>query len=145
STGRYCAPAYDMARVCTICTHRHRDGMDKLLLRGEQLKSVARRYSAILNRLRQDGDIEEAVSPNFLSRNWPPAFKEWSTKSVRDAFFASPQFPRLLNSESLKETTLWSRFSVPKAEQLWYYGALVEALKQTTAPSALVNELERVV
>lgn len=58
----------------------------------------------ILNRLRQDGDIEEAVSPNFLSRNWPPAFKEWSTKSVRDAFFASPQFPRLLNSESLKDT-----------------------------------------
>lgn len=58
----------------------------------------------ILNRLRQDGDIEEAVSPNFLSRNWPPAFKEWSTKAVRDAFFASPQFPRLLNSESLKDT-----------------------------------------
>jgi len=40
---------------------------------------------------------------------------------------------------------LWSRFSVPKAEQLWYYGALVEAFKQTTAPSMLVNELERVV
>jgi hypothetical protein len=58
----------------------------------------------ILNRLRQDGDIEEAVSPNFLARNWPPAFKEWSTKAVRDAFFASPQFPRLLNSESLKDT-----------------------------------------
>ena len=58
----------------------------------------------ILNRLRQDGDIEDAVSPNFLARNWPPAFKEWSTKSVRDAFFASPQFPRLLNSESLKDT-----------------------------------------
>jgi hypothetical protein len=58
----------------------------------------------ILSRLRQDGDIEDAVSPNFLSRNWPPAFKEWSTKSVRDAFFASPQFPRLLNSESLKDT-----------------------------------------
>jgi hypothetical protein len=58
----------------------------------------------ILTRLRQDGDIEDAVSPNFLSRNWPPAFKEWSTKSVRDAFFASPQFPRLLNSESLKDT-----------------------------------------
>jgi hypothetical protein len=58
----------------------------------------------ILMRLRQDGDIEEAVSPSFLDRNWPPAFKEWSTKSVRDAFFASPQFPRLLNSESLKDT-----------------------------------------
>jgi hypothetical protein len=34
-----------MARSCTICIHRNRDGMDKLLLRGEQLTSVARRYS----------------------------------------------------------------------------------------------------
>jgi Protein of unknown function (DUF499) len=58
----------------------------------------------ILNRLRQDGDIEVAVSPNFISKHWPPAFKEWSTKSLRDAFFASPQFPRLINSESLKDT-----------------------------------------
>jgi (p)ppGpp synthase/HD superfamily hydrolase len=40
---------------------------------------------------------------------------------------------------------LWSRFSVPKAEQLWYYGALVEAFKQTTAPNVLVDELQRVV
>lgn len=45
----------------------------------------------ILNRLRQDGDLEEGISPNYLVRNWPPAFKEWSIKSVRDAFFASPQ------------------------------------------------------
>jgi hypothetical protein len=33
-----------MARACTICIHRHRDGMDRLLLRGEQIKAVARRY-----------------------------------------------------------------------------------------------------
>jgi hypothetical protein len=33
-----------MARCCTICIHRNRDGMDKLLLRGEQIKAVARRY-----------------------------------------------------------------------------------------------------
>ena len=58
----------------------------------------------IINRLRQEGDLEAAMSPSFLARNWPPAFKEWSTKSARDAFFASPQFPRLLNPESLKET-----------------------------------------
>lgn len=58
----------------------------------------------ILNRLRQDGDVEEGVSPNFLIRNWSPAFTEWSTKAVRDAFFASPQFPRLLNGEVVKET-----------------------------------------
>lgn len=58
----------------------------------------------IVSRLQQDGNIEESISPNFLVRNWPPAFKEWSTKSVRDAFFASPQFPRLLNPVAIKET-----------------------------------------
>jgi hypothetical protein len=59
----------------------------------------------IIERLSQAGDIEEkGVSPNFLVRNWPPAFKEWSTKLVRDAFFASPQFPRLLNPDSIKDT-----------------------------------------
>jgi Protein of unknown function (DUF499) len=60
----------------------------------------------IVQRLEQEGDVEKAVSPNFLSRNWPPVFKEWSTKSVRDAFFASPQFPRLLNPDSLKDTII---------------------------------------
>lgn len=58
----------------------------------------------ILNRLRQDGHVEEGISPNFLTRNWPPAFKEWSTKSVRNAFFASPQFPKLLHPDSIRET-----------------------------------------
>ena len=79
----------------------------------------------ILNRLRQDGDIEDAVSPNFLARNWPPAFKEWSTKSVRDAFFASPQFPRLLNSESLKDTIATRRrerdAGLRRQEARWTY------------------------
>lgn len=58
----------------------------------------------ILNRLRQEGHVEEGISPNFLVRNWPPAFKEWSTRSVRNAFFASPQFPRLLNPDSVRDT-----------------------------------------
>ena len=58
----------------------------------------------LLNRLMQDGEVEESVSPNFLVRNWPPAFIEWSTKSVRDAFFASPQFPRLLDANGVKQT-----------------------------------------
>lgn len=57
----------------------------------------------ILNRLKQDGDVESSISPNFLVRNWP-AFPEWSTKSVRDAFFASPKFPRLLNAEAVKDS-----------------------------------------
>jgi hypothetical protein len=34
-----------LARTCTICTHHRRDALDKLLLRGEPLKAVARRYS----------------------------------------------------------------------------------------------------
>ena len=29
---------------------------------------------------------------------------EWSTKAVRDAFYASPKFPRLLKSEAVKDT-----------------------------------------
>jgi hypothetical protein len=34
-----------LARSCSICTHHRRDSIDKLLLRGEQLNSVARRFS----------------------------------------------------------------------------------------------------
>jgi hypothetical protein len=34
-----------MARTCTICHHHRRDTIDKALLRGEQLKAVARHYS----------------------------------------------------------------------------------------------------
>lgn len=60
--------------------------------------------SFMLERLRKDGEVEKDISPNLLLRNWTPAFKEWSTKSVRDAFFASPLFPRLLNPEAIKDT-----------------------------------------
>ncbi len=58
----------------------------------------------VLARLRQNGEIEKEISPRFLVRNWPPAFTEWSTKSVRDSFYASPQFPRLLDSETIRGT-----------------------------------------
>ncbi len=58
----------------------------------------------IVERLRKDGDVETTISPNCILRNWSPAFVEWSTKAVRDAFFASPVFPRLLNPDTIKET-----------------------------------------
>ncbi|RCK78428.1 MAG: putative ATPase (AAA+ superfamily) [Candidatus Ozemobacter sibiricus] len=58
----------------------------------------------IITRLRNDGEVEHAINPNFLVRNWPPALREWSTRSVRDAFFASPLFPKLLNADVIKET-----------------------------------------
>jgi hypothetical protein len=57
----------------------------------------------ILSRLRQDDEVTEGVSPYTLLRNWP-AMIEWSTKAVRDAFFASPQLPRLLDSNALRRT-----------------------------------------
>lgn len=58
----------------------------------------------ILNRLKQEGDVQDSISPNFLIRNWSPVYDEWSTKAVRDAFFASPLFPKLLSSDSVKQT-----------------------------------------
>lgn len=58
----------------------------------------------ILTRLRQDDEAVPEVNPNFLLRNWPPALTEWSTRGLRDAFFASPLFPRLLVADTLKAT-----------------------------------------
>jgi hypothetical protein len=58
----------------------------------------------ILSRLKQEDIVVEGVSPNFLTRYWPPALPEWSTKSVRDAFYASPKFPRLLRADAVKDT-----------------------------------------
>lgn len=60
--------------------------------------------SLVLSRLRQDDEVVETVSPQFLVRNWPGAFDAWSIKGVRDAFFASPRFPRLLRGDAVRET-----------------------------------------
>ena len=74
--------------------------VDLGLVTSSSAKSIV---DLIINRLRLDGDVEEAVSPRFLVRDWSGAFQEWSTKSVRDAFFASPSFPRLLKGDAVKE------------------------------------------
>ena len=58
----------------------------------------------IVRELRKYGEVDDSPSPNFLVRNWPPAFVEWSTKSIRDACFASPQFPKLLDPASVRDT-----------------------------------------
>lgn len=57
----------------------------------------------ILNRLKQEDIVVPSVTPTFLTRYWPPALPEWSTRAVRDAFYASPKFPRLLSAEAVKE------------------------------------------
>jgi hypothetical protein len=58
----------------------------------------------IINELMHVDEIQTGIGPNLLVRNWPPAIPEWNTKAVRDAFFASPLFPRLLNADAVKET-----------------------------------------
>jgi len=58
----------------------------------------------VFNRLKETGEIESGVSARFLIRNWSGAFTEWSTRAVRDAFYASPIFPRLLDAEAVKQT-----------------------------------------
>jgi regulator of replication initiation timing len=58
----------------------------------------------ILNYLRQKDEIVTGVSPRSIVQYWPPTFAEWPTKSVRDAFFASPQFPRILRADAIRDT-----------------------------------------
>ncbi|MGO9918859.1 MAG: hypothetical protein ACLQIB_29695 [Isosphaeraceae bacterium] len=58
----------------------------------------------ILNTLRAKDEVTEAVGPDKLTKYWPPALKEWTTKAARDAFFSSPALPRLLKPEAIKRT-----------------------------------------
>jgi len=58
----------------------------------------------ILRELEKSDEIASAIGPSKLIRFWPGAMVEWSTKAVRDAFFSSPQLPRVLNPDSIKRT-----------------------------------------
>lgn len=71
------------------------------LIHSSQAKTIAELF---LNRLESEGEVTNEINPNFLVRYWPPAFTAWSTKNVRDAFYQSPQFPRLTDPESIKAT-----------------------------------------
>ena len=66
--------------------------------------SAANPVELILRELGRVDVIAEGVSPNKLLKYWPPALVEWSTQSVRDAFYSSPQLPRLLNADAVKRT-----------------------------------------
>jgi hypothetical protein len=54
--------------------------------------------------VKDDEIVPTAVGASKLVRSWPPALTEWSTKAARDAFYASPALPRLLDPESIKRT-----------------------------------------
>jgi hypothetical protein len=57
-----------------------------------------------VNELSRTDEITQGVGANKLLKYWPPALTEWSTKGVRDAFFSSPQLPRLLDADAIKRT-----------------------------------------
>ncbi len=65
--------------------------------------AAANILTLIVRELRKYDDVAVSISPNYLVRYWP-AFPEWSTKSLRDAFFASPLLPRLLDASVLHDT-----------------------------------------
>ncbi len=69
------------------------------LLHSSQASSLSDLY---MRRLEADGKLTMEVSPNLIVRSWPPAFKEWSTLGLRDTFYASPLFPKLVNQNALK-------------------------------------------
>jgi hypothetical protein len=57
----------------------------------------------IVNTLKKDDEMTDKVGSSRLVRLWPPALTEWPTKAVRDAFFASPALPRLIDPNSIKQ------------------------------------------
>jgi hypothetical protein len=81
-----------------------KDNQLKTLDLGQMNSSGGSMVAQMLLQLQQRDELTSAVGPAFLVRNWPPAFVEWPTRSVRDAFFASPRFPRLQRPDILKET-----------------------------------------
>ncbi len=60
----------------------------------------------IINRLTVDGEFDKGISPRKLLQNWSSAFTEWPTKSVRDAIYASPQFPRIIRGTAAIQDTI---------------------------------------
>lgn len=71
---------------------------------GQMNASGGSLVNQIVQQLQQLDELTTKVGAGFLVRNWPPAFTEWSTRNVRDTFYASPRYPRLLRSDTLAET-----------------------------------------
>jgi hypothetical protein len=86
-------------KVCLLAKDNTLKTVDLGLVTSSAAESMTK---LVVSVLRQNDEIVKAVSPRFLVNNWPPAKAEWSTKDVRDAFFASPLFPRLLSGDAIK-------------------------------------------
>lgn len=70
---------------------------------GQLTSSAGVLVDLMKNALVERDEVTDAVGPMKIVKSWP-ALTEWSTRAVRDAFFASPTLPRLLNPDSIKQT-----------------------------------------
>jgi hypothetical protein len=64
--------------------------------------AAASLVALLVEELERRGEVTRRLGAGQLERNWPPALPEWSTRAVRDAVFASPRFPRLLDPEAIR-------------------------------------------
>jgi hypothetical protein len=56
----------------------------------------------VVNRLTEEGEITSAIGPGRLLTYWPTSIDvAWSTKALRDAFYASPQLPRVAQPHAI--------------------------------------------
>lgn len=58
----------------------------------------------IFRELERTDFVTTGVSASKVVRNWPGALNGWATQAVRDAFFSSPQLPRLLKVDAIRRT-----------------------------------------
>lgn len=70
---------------------------------GQLTSSAGLLVDLMKNALVERDEVTESVGAAKVEKSWP-AMTEWSTKAVRDAFFASPALPRLLDPDSIKQT-----------------------------------------
>mgnify|MGYP000868632237 CR=1 FL=1 len=73
--------------------------MDLGLIHSSSAKTIVDLY---LSELLGKDIVSKSINPRLLVNNWP-AFQEWSTRSVLDAVFASPRFPKLFTSDAIKD------------------------------------------
>jgi len=68
--------------------------------------------------------VTKSLQPRFFTRNWSPAYEAWDTKAVKEMFFASPKYPRLLNADQVLKEVIAKGV---KERVLAYVGKTTEA------------------
>jgi Protein of unknown function (DUF499) len=60
----------------------------------------------IIEQLTFVDEFSKVITARILLKNWPTAFVEWPTKLVRDAIYASPQFPRIVKGTEAMQNAI---------------------------------------